>query len=89
MNYAFYLATPKDQNQGMRTQNAYCLSNKRNADFEFLAKPRRANFQALTFVVISFVKAISLHVEKRLEVKTLESSQMKRLIHRATPSVGF
>jgi len=73
VNSTFYLATPKIQNQGMGTQNAYCLSSGHNTESVFLAKPQRASFQGLIFVVMSLVKTISVPFETCLESEPLKA----------------
>ena len=51
--------------------NAYCLSNEHNAESGFLAKPHRANLQAVIFVVALLVKGVTIPCEARLEYDSL------------------
>jgi hypothetical protein len=51
----------------------YDLSKSYNEESGFLAKPQRAGFQAVIFVVVSLVKAISIPFEARLEYDCLKA----------------
>jgi len=67
----YLLATPKNQNQGLVTRNAYCLSSDHHEESEFLAKPRRAKLQAIISIVVLLVKELTISCEARLGYDSL------------------
>jgi len=56
----FLLATPKSQNRGMVTRNAYCLVSNYNIESGVLAKSRRARLQVIISIVALLGKGTTI-----------------------------